>query len=64
MEGRIQLRPGETIARAVFADAWFARTAESALDALETAPDGSVRLKPAQASHLKQGIRINLAVNR
>jgi hypothetical protein len=58
MEGRIQLQPGETIERAVFADAWFAPTAEGALEALEAAPDGSVRLKPAQERRLKQGIRL------
>ena len=58
MEGRIQLRPGETIERAVFADAWFARTAENALEALETGADGSVRLKAGHERRLKQGIRL------
>lgn len=58
MEGRILLRPGEKIARAVFADDWFVRTADSALEALETAPDGSVRLKPGNERRLKQGIRL------
>jgi hypothetical protein len=60
MEGRVLLRPGETIERAVFADEWFARTGESALPALEAAPDGSVRLKAGHERRLKQGIRVTV----
>lgn len=60
MGGRLLLRPGETIERASFADDWFAPTAENALQALEVAADGFVRLKPGHERRLKQGIRLTL----
>jgi hypothetical protein len=60
MDGRIMLRPGEAIERAAFADTWFARGEESALEALETGPDGAVRLKPGNERRLKQGIRVTV----
>lgn len=50
MEGRILLPPADAIERAVFADSWVSRTAENALDALDTSPDGSVRLRSGTAN--------------